>query len=224
MNVAQDVVKQLKDKGQVTRGWLGILIQDVNRELAESFNMEKPMGAVVLRIMEDSPAEKAKFKVGDVVVEFNGDTINHSSDLPIAVGSTPIGKKVPVKVIREGKPMTINVVIAQLPSEKELAQSDKPTPAEANKIGLVIEDLTTEQRQRLEIKSGGVFVKDVTDGPALDAGVRRGDIILKINNTDVQDGKQFRSLVKKLPRDRSLPILIQRRQAPMFLAIKIPKD
>lgn len=224
MNVAQDVVKQLKDKGQVTRGWLGILIQDVNRELAESFNMEKPMGAVVLRIMEDSPAEKAKFKVGDVVVEFNGETINHSSDLPIAVGSTPIGKKVPVKVIREGKPMTINVVIAQLPSEKELAQSDKPAPAESNKIGLVIEDLTNEQRQRLEIKSGGVFVKDVTDGPALDAGVRRGDIILKINNTDVQDTKQFRSLIIKLPRERALPILIQRRQSPMFLAIKIPKD
>jgi serine protease Do len=208
----------------VTRGWLGILIQDVNRELAESFNMEKPMGAVVLRVMEDSPAEKAKFKVGDVVVEFNGETINRSSDLPIAVGTTPIGKKVPVKVIREGKPMTINVVIAQLPSEKELAQSDKPAPAQANKIGLVIEDLTTEQRQRLEINSGGVFVKDVTDGPALDAGVRRGDVILKINNTDVQDTKQFRSLVKKLPRDRALPILIQRRQSPMFLAIKIPKD
>jgi serine protease Do len=224
MDVAQDVVKQLKDKGQVTRGWLGILIQDVNRELAESFNMDKPMGAVVLRIMEDSPAEKAKFKVGDVVVEFNGVTINRSSDLPLAVGSTPIGKKVPIKVIREGKPLTLNVVIAQLPSEKELALSDKPAPAVANKIGLVVEDLTNEQRQRLDVKDGGVFVKDVNDGPALDAGIRRGDVILKIDNKDVKDAKQFRSIVKNLPKDRSLPVLIQRRQSPIFLALKIPKN
>ena len=224
MNVAQDVVKQLKDKGQVTRGWLGILIQDVNRELAESFNMDKPMGAVVLRIMEDSPAEKAQFKIGDVVVEFNGVTINRSSDLPLAVGSTPIGKKVPIKVIREGKPITLSVVIAQLPSEKELALNDKPAPAVANKLGLVVEDLSNEQRQRLDIKSGGVFVKDVNDGPALDAGIRRGDVILKINNKDVQDAKQFRAIVKKLPRDRSLPVLIQRRQSPIFLALKIAKN
>ena len=224
MNVAQDVVKQLKDKGQVSRGWLGILIQDVNRELAESFNMERPMGAVVLKIMDDSPAQKAKFKVGDVVVEFNGQSIHRSSDLPIAVGSTPIGKKVPVKVIREGKKMTIDVVIAQLPSEKELAQTEKPVPAEANKLGLVVEELNDEQRKRLEIKSGGVFVKDVTDGPALDAGVRRGDVILKLNNTDVQNAKQFRSLVKQLPKERALPILIQRRESPMFLALKIPKE
>lgn len=225
MDVAQGVIKQLKETGQVSRGWLGILIQDVNRELAESFNMDTPMGAVVLRVLEDSPAEKAKFKTGDVVVEFNGNTIHRSSDLPIAVGNTPVGKKAPVKIIREGKAITLNVVIGELPSEKELAQSDKPsTPTNANKIGVVVEDLSSEQRRRLEIKSGGIFVKEVTDGAALDAGIRRGDIILKIDNKDVKDSKQFRALLDKLPKDRSLPILIQRRQSPIFLAIKIPKD
>lgn len=224
MEVAQDVIVQLRDKGQVTRGWLGILIQDVNRELAESFNMEKPMGAVVLRILDDSPAEKAKFHVGDVVVEFNGQTINRSSDLPLAVGNTPVGKKVKVKVIREGKPVALNVVIGELPSENELAQSETPKLVSENKIGVVVEELSGEQRRRMEIKSGGVFVKDVTDGPALDAGIRRGDVILKLDGHDIKDVKDFNAVVKKLPTERSLPVLVQRRTSPIFLAMKITKD
>ncbi len=224
MEVAQDVIVQLRDKGQVTRGWLGILIQDVNRELAESFNMEKPMGAVVLRVLDDSPAEKAKFHVGDVVVEFNGQTINRSSDLPLAVGNTPVGKKVKVKVIREGKPVALNVLIGELPSENELAQSETPKLVSENKIGVVVEDLSNDQRRRMEIKSGGVYVKDVTDGPALDAGIRRGDVILKLDGHDIQDVKDFNAVVKKLPTERSLPVLVQRRTSPIFLAMKITKD
>jgi len=224
MAVAPDVIVQLRDKGQVTRGWLGILIQDVNRELAESFNMEKPMGAVVLRVLDDSPAEKAKFQVGDVVVEFNGKSIDRSSDLPLAVGNTPVGKKVKVKVIREGKPVNLSVVIGELPSEKELAQNETPKSTAKNKIGVIVEEVSNEQRHRMEIKSGGVLVKEVTDGPALDAGIHRGDVILKIDGKDIKDVKQFNNIVKQLPSDRSLPVLVQRRQSPIFLALKITKD
>jgi serine protease Do len=224
MEVAQEVIVQLRDKGQVTRGWLGILIQDVNRELAESFNMEKPMGAVVLRILDNSPAEQAKFQVGDVVVEFNGVAINRSSDLPLAVGNTPVGKKAKVKVIREGKPISLNVVIGELPAESEIAQTEPPKSVTENKIGVAVEELSNEQRRRMEIKSGGVLVKDVTDGPALDAGIRRGDVILKIDGKDIKDVKDFNSIVKKLPTDKSLPVLVQRRQSPLFLALKIEKD
>lgn len=225
INIAQNVVRQLKDKGQVSRGWLGILIQDVNRELAESFNMDKPMGAVVLRVMENSPAEKADLKIGDVVVAFNGKTIHRSSDLPLAVGMTEVGSVAKVKVIREGKPMTLKVKIGELPSEQQLAQGgSEKAPAKVNKMGLIVEDLSSEQRRRLEIKSGGVFVKDVSDGPALDAGIRRGDVILKIDNKDITDAKQFRKLVKNLPKGRSLPVLIQRRDSPLFLALKLAKD
>jgi len=211
----------LKNKGRVTRGWLGILIQDVNRELAESFGMKQPKGAVVLRILEDSPASKAGFKVGDVVVDFNGVSINRSSDLPIAVGSTKTGSKVKVKVIREGKTKTLKVVIEELPSEEELAVSKPNQPAKLNRIGATVRDLTDEQRNNLNIQKGGVYVENIGKGPARESGIKTGDVILKLNGIDINNAQHFRSIVKKLPEDKSLPILIQRRASPIFLVIKI---
>ncbi len=224
MKVAVEVVEQLKNKGKVTRGWLGILIQDVNRELAESFGMKQPKGAVVLRILDDSPASKAGFKVGDVVVDFNGVSINRSSDLPIAVGSTKTGSKVKVKVIREGKSKTLNVVIEELPSEEELAVTKPDQPAKLNRIGATVNDLTEEQRNNLNIQKGGVYVQKVSKGPAREAGIKSGDVILKLNSIDITDAKQFRSIVKKLPEGKALPILIQRRASPIFLVIKIKEE
>ena len=221
VNVAVDVVKQLKDKGWVTRGWLGILIQDVNRELAESFGMKKPMGAVVLKIMDNSPASKAGFEVGDVVTEFDGKTIYRSSDLPIAVGSTPVGTRVKVKVIREGKTRVLRVTVAELPSEDELAETKPERPSKINRIGAVVEDLTNDQREALDIPSGGVLVTEVKKGPAREAGIRPRDVILKINNKDIKNSQHFRELLKRLPAGKSLPILIQRQSAPIFLAIKL---
>jgi serine protease Do len=223
MNVATDVVKQIKETGHVTRGWLGILIQDINRELAESFGMKKPMGAVVLKIMDNSPAQKAGFKIGDVVIEFNGKKINRSSDLPIAVGRSPIGKAAKVKVIREGKTIELNVRIAELPPEDQLAAAtNDEEPTKSNRLGVAVEDLSTDQRHRYDVKKGGVIVKQVSDGPALDAGIHRGDVLLKINHQDIKNAKHFRKLIDKLPKGKPLPILIQRRGSPVFLAIKIP--
>ena len=223
IKMAIDVSKQLRETGHVSRGWLGILIQDVNRELAESFGMKKPMGAVVLRILENSPAAAAGFKIGDVVIEYDGTTINRSSDLPIAVGSTPVGQRVKVKVIREGKTVELKVKIAELPAEDELASTVQPDkPSEVNRLGLSVENLSSEQRKRLEIDKGGVVVTQVGEGAALDAGIRRGDVILKLNHQDVRDSTHFSSIVSGLPRNKSLPVLIQRESSPIFLAIKIP--
>ena len=224
MKVAIEVVEQLKSKGRVTRGWLGILIQDVNRELAESFGMKQPKGAVVLRILENSPASKAGFKVGDVVVDFNGVNINRSSDLPIAVGSTKTGSKVKVKVIREGKTKTLKVVIEELPSEEELADSKPNKPSKLNRIGATVSDLSEEQRSTLNIPTGGVYVQKTGKGPSRESGIKTGDVILKLNGVDIKNAKQFRSIVKKLPTDKSLPILIQRRASPIFLVIKINEE
>ncbi|MBI3561347.1 MAG: DegQ family serine endoprotease [Gammaproteobacteria bacterium] len=227
INVAMDVVKQIKEKGKVTRGWLGILIQDVNRELAESFGMDKPMGAAVLRVLENSPAEKAGFKVGDVVVEFDGKTIHTSSDLPLAVGSTPIGKKVKVKIIRDGKPTSLTVKIAELPAEDQLAErggggdnDSEEKPAEVNRLGLSVEELSADIRTREEIKQGGVVVTKVSDGPASDAGIHRGDIILKLNNQDVKGVANFREIVEALPKGKSVAVLIQRHRSPMYIPLK----
>jgi len=225
IDVAMDVVAQLKEKGKVARGWLGILIQDVNRELAESFGMDDPRGAVVLQVVPDSPAEKAGFKVGDVVVEFNGKKIIRSSDLPLAVGQAPIDVKARVKLIREGKSKTLSVVIAELPPEDVLAEND-PTATQKGKesrLGLVLEDLTAEQRQRLQLGDRGIVVRGVENGPARDAGIRRGDVILMLDNRDIKNIKQFKKLVKGLKKGKSTPVLVQRGNAPIFLPLKVPE-
>ena len=226
VDVAIDVVQQLKTKGKVSRGWLGILIQDVNRELAESFGMKQPRGAVVLRVLPDSPAAKAGFKVGDVVVDFNGNKIIRSSDLPLAVGQTAIGSKSNVTVIREGKNKTLRVTIAELPSEEELADQ-RPVEkgkAESDKLGLRVQSLTAEQRKQLDLGKRGVVVRSVESGPGRSAGIRPGDVILMINNQDVTSAEQFAKLVKQLPEGKSVPVLIQRGEAPVFLPLKIPEE
>jgi serine protease Do len=226
VDVAIDVVQQLKTKGKVSRGWLGILIQDVNRELAESFGMKQPRGAVVLRVLPDSPAAKAGFKVGDVVVDFNGNKIIRSSDLPLAVGQTAIGSKSNVTVIREGKNKTLRVTIAELPSEEELADQ-RPAEkgkAESDKLGLRVQSLTAEQRKQLDLGKRGVVVRSVESGPGRSAGIRPGDVILMINNQDVTSAEQFAKLVKQLPEGKSVPVLIQRGEAPVFLPLKIPEE
>lgn len=225
IDVAMDVIEQLKSKGRVVRGWLGILIQDVNRELAESFGMEKPMGAVVLKVLPDSPAEKAGFKIGDVVVKFDKKKIHRSSDLPLAVGQTPVNETVKVYVIREGKSKTLKVTIGELPKEEELAkQNGKPGKAKTDRLGIAVKDLTAEQRNQLGLKKRGILVAQVVKGPAREAGIRRGDVILMLDNKDVKNSKQFRNQVKSLTAGKSVPILIQRGDSPIFLALKIPKE
>ena len=224
IDMAMDVMQQLKEKGHVTRGWLGILIQDINRELAESFGMKHPRGAVVLKVLPDSPALKAGFKVGDVVIKFSNKNIHNSADLPLAVGQTPVDKEVEVKIIREGKQKTLHVTVGELPSEEELSKSDTaPDKHISNRLGVKVKALTQEQREQLEIKDRGVVVTAVEKGPAYEAGVRKGDVILMLNNEDVKTTKQFYRLAKKLPDGKSVPVLIQRRKAPIFLALKIPK-
>jgi len=224
VDVALDVIEQLKTKGHVSRGWLGILIQDVNRELSESFNMERPMGAVVLKVLPDSPAAKAKFHVGDVVVEYDGKTIHRSSDLPLVVGRTPIGKKVKVKVIREGKSKRLSVVIDELPAEEQLASADTQTKqAKENKLNMTVTEVNDELYKKLELSHRGVLVKDVKKGAAVEAGIRRGDIILIINNKKVMGLKSFNKILDDLPSGKAIPVLIQRGRSPVFLAVKIPE-
>ena len=225
IDLAMDVVNQIKTKGKVSRGWLGILIQDVTRELAESFGMDRPGGALVAQVLPDSPAQKAGIKVGDVVLEFNGVTITDSASLPPMVGRTHIGDEVQVKLIRNGKPLTVKVRIGELPPEDDVklvgpAEKDK---ASNNRLGAVVSDLTSEQKQALEGKKSGVYVEDVKGGPARNAGLRRGDVILMINNVDVKNLAHFQQLVKDLPAGKSVPMLVLRGSGPVFLALKMPE-
>lgn len=222
IDLAMEVIDQLKNKGSVTRGWLGILIQDVTRELAESFGMDRPGGALVAQVLADSPAEKAGIKVGDVVTEFNNTPITDSASLPPIVGRLQVGQEASVKILRDGKARTVRVKIGELPPEEDIKLADTGHEgAGDNRLGAVVSDLTAEQRGALEKKKSGVFVEDVNDGPARSAGLRRGDIILMLNNVDVKNVNHFRQLAKDLPAGKSIPMLVQRGSGPMFLALKI---
>ena len=221
IDVAKGIVEQLKRNGHAKWGWLGVLIQDVNKELAESFGMEKPMGAVVLKVMDDTPAKKAGIEVGDVITHFNSVAINRSSDLPLAVGRSSIGSKVNVRIIRDGKQKRLKVKIAELPEEDELAQkNDKPKETKSNRLKIEVATLTKEQRQRANVDNG-LLVQQVEEGPASKAGIRSGDILLKLNGQKINNTKQFLNIVKSLPDDKWVRVLIQRGGSPQFLPLKI---
>jgi serine protease Do len=224
INVVNDVYRQLRDTGRVSRGWLGVLIQDVTRELAESFGMERPQGALVAKILPDSPAAKAGLEVGDVIVSFDGRAIGFSSDLPPMVGGTQAGRTVPMEIIRRGRKSTIRIVVAELPAEEQIAAAGGgAAPGVQNSLQIIVRDLTEEEGRQLE-QSRGVVVEKVLPGPAASAGVRDGDLILLINNTKVENVAQFDELMNGLPADKSIPMLVQRRGNPIFLAFRLGKE
>jgi serine protease Do len=222
MDVAINVVEQIKTKGIVSRGWLGVQIQNVTRELAESFNMDRPYGALIAKVIPDSPAEQAGLQIGDVIIEFDGHEVDRSGELPPLVGITPIGEKVKVKIIRAGNKQSIKVIVDLLPTEAALASAKKPKK-ELNRLAIIVSDPTAEQRKRLEISKHGVLVQSVKQGPAQHVGIQQGDIILRIQNNVVRDVADFDKIVKELPAGQSIAVLIQRRGSPIFLALKINK-
>ena len=225
VDVAKNVIDQLKDRGYVSRGWLGVLIQDVTRELAESFGMDKPSGALVAKVLDDSPAADAGLKVGDVIVEFEGHEIAYSSELPPLVGRTAVNSVASVKVLRDGKLRNIKVKIAELPKEEAISQATGGVPEklQTNRIGVKVSDLSDEQRKELEVQSNGVLVEDIVHGAAQEAGIRKGDVILKLNHEDVKDSRQFEQLVDALPAGKAVPVLVQRGGNPLFLPLKVPE-
>jgi serine protease Do len=224
MDVVMNVVAQIKDKGYVSRGWLGVAIQDVTHELAESFGLDKPQGAIVSRVIPDSPASKADFQPGDVILKFNGKTINSSSALPPIVGRTEIGKSVPVDIMRNNKHKTITVVVEQLPEEEKLAKNTAHSGGFVDsKLKIELIDLTQQQQEEFNLTEG-VVVADVEQGPASEAGIRRGDLLISINNNKIKNAKHFLELSEQLPTDKAIPVLVQRGKGALFLALKIEKE
>lgn len=224
MDVVMNVVEQIKKSGKAAHGWLGVQIQDVTRELAESFGMKKPHGALVSKVMPGSPAEKAKLQIGDIITEFNGHSIENSGDLPPMVGMTPINDKATLKVIRQGNEETVTFNIGLLPDQIDKvaeAKTEKPKPT--NRVGASVSDLTAEEREILQVIKDGVLVQNVGTGPAKNAGIQPGDVILRIGNDVIRDVADFEKIVKNLPVGKSVAVLVQRRGSPAFLALKIDK-
>ena len=223
IDVAMNVVEQIKSKGKVSRGWLGVQIQDVTRQLAESFNMDRPHGALVAKVIPGGPAEKAGLQIGDIIVEFNGQVIETSGELPPRVGVFPIDEKAKLKIIRQGEKQELSVKIGLLPNQASAQAKEASVEVASNRLGVVVSDLTAEQRQQLQVEKNGVLVQKVGKGIAMDNGIQPGDVILRIQNNVIHDSAEFNHLLAKLPANKSIAMLVQRNGSPIFLAFKFEK-
>ncbi|MBE0509247.1 MAG: DegQ family serine endoprotease [Chromatiales bacterium] len=226
IDVAMDVVTQLKEQGHVTRGWLGVLIQDVTRDLAESFGLQRPMGALVAQVMDGSPAAKAGVQAGDVILAFNGQEVNTSAELPPLVGRARVGQDAQLRVLRDGKTRNLKVRIAELPSDatEPQASPSRPSQPETDRLGLAVKPLNDAQRKELGIDKGGVLIERIEDGPAASAGLSRGDVITRLNNRPVESERDYQRILEALPAGRSVPVLIIRGGSPRFFALRIPAE
>ena len=222
IDVAMEVVAQLKDKGAVARGWLGVLIQRVDRDLAESFGMDRAAGALVTQVFANSPASKGGLREGDIIVSFDGKPIDLSSDLPHVVGRTRAESEVDVVVVRGNKRQTLKVKVGLLDVADIQAPGGPGIIDNSNLLGLDVRDLSADEQAALGLGKGLLVVR-VTDGPGRAAGISRGDVITTINSEWVGSAKSFGEMVEKLPRDVAIPVRIVRNQRPEFLVIKVPQ-
>jgi serine protease Do len=215
IDVAMKVEKQLLDHGKVSRGRLGVMIQPMTQELAASFGLDKPVGALVSEVEKGSPAEKAGIQPGDVILKFNGKAIDRSQDLPPLVADTNPGSTTQVELWRDKKSKTTAVRIAEMNTAE--ASDNAPQPSKL-KLGLAVRPLTEEEKRDADIAQG-LVVENVTDGPAARAGIRSGDVILSVNGEKISNVDQLRALVAK---DKgSLALLVMRGERKMFVPIQI---
>jgi serine protease Do len=224
IDVAIDVSNQLKANGKITRGWLGIAIQEITKELAESFSMKNTNGALVAGVEKNGPADKGGLEAGDVITKFDGKPIGVSADLPRAVGATKPGKIAAVEILRKGSVKTLNIGVGEMPSDgsETAAPSTKPNgKVEANKIGLTLKELTVQQKKKLNGKNGLLVVESV--GAAAQAGIRRGDVILGLNNNESQSVEQFNKQINAVAAGKAVAVLVQRGEATLYVPIKVSK-
>ncbi|MBB1125344.1 Do family serine endopeptidase [Thiospirillum jenense] len=226
IEVVMDVVHQLSTRGRVSRGWLGVLIQDVTRELAETFSMPQPRGALVTQVLPDSPAMQAGIQVGDIILSFNRKPVDMSSALPPLVGQTPVGSQAQIEVLRIGKVLPLTLVLSELPDESsELIGDEEDTiPPVLDLLGLAVRDLNAEQRAQLDIKVGGILVDVVSTGAAETAGIRVGDVLLTFDQLPIDNVAHWQQLLTnaKTKAGRAVAVLVQRGDGRLFYPVRMP--
>ena len=220
IHLAKSILGQLKEKGKVTRGWLGVYIQRLTPDMAETLSVPGKKGALVADVTKGGPAEKAGLRSGDVIVSFDGKDVSDEHDLPQIVASTKPGKNVEVTVIRDGKEGKIPVTIAEM--EPESGQTHAGGPDLSKGLGLTVQDITPEVARHLDIENRkGVLVSSVESGsPAEDAGFREGDVIRAINRISVKDSREFEQLMMKVKEEKTVLFLVERGEGRIFLAVK----
>ncbi len=222
VNVVQSVVEQLQEQGFVSRGWLGVVIQDVNRDLAKSFGLDSPAGALIAQVNRGSPAADAGLKTGDVILSFNGQPVAESSDLPALVGSTRPGNTVDVELLRSRKTMTLPVTIRELRENRAEADSTEESTAKTKMLGLSLRSMTEDEMAERGVESG-LLVTDVdTNGVAAAAGVAVGDVVISYNNATLSAPADLRQLIDDSSSGESVALLISRNKNPQFVALTLP--
>jgi serine protease Do len=218
VNMAREIVPQLKAEGRVTRGWLGVKIQPVDADIARSLGLADAKGALVAEVFADSPAAKAGVHVGDVIVGFDGTDVVKSADLPALVASTPVGKSARLVVVRGGDRLTLEVEVAKLADDVETAR-----PVRAASLGLTVQDITADIARELGLEkgAGGVVVTSVAkDSPAAAAGLEPGDMVISVANEPVTNAEGFRALLDNAPADRGILMLVRRGDQTLFRVLK----
>ena len=216
IDVAMEVADQLKRGGKISRGWLGVVIQEVTADLAESFGLDRPRGALIAQVQADGPAAKAGLQAADVILTFDGKLVEDSGDLPRMVGMAKPGTKIPLQVWRRGKSQTVLVELGELPGEETLAGKSGKTYSQG---GLALSELPADQRRELKIDYG-LLVEEVA-GDAARAGIRVGDVILAVNNGKVATVEAFRKAIATVPKGKSAAILVRRGEGSLYIPLKI---
>lgn len=221
IDVAMEVAEQLKDEGFVRRGWLGVIIQEVNKDLAESFGLDRPAGALVARVLPGSPAQAGGLQEGDVITAFNGRDIVLSSDLPHMVGRVRPGDDARLSVVRGGRDIVVRLEIGQLPEEGQMQTAQRPSTRSAeNRLAIEIQPLTDDLREKWDVQSG-IVVERVSKGPGAQAGLQSGDIITMMHGKRIASLRDFKRVVADLPTGRAVPMRVIRRGSPLYLPLKL---
>ena len=222
IDLAMDVADQLRETGEVSRGWLGVLIQEVDRDLAESFGLDKPMGALVAQVQSGSPAAEAGLQPGDVIIAFNGREIQRSAQLPKWVGALKAGTEAEMTVVRDGDEKTLEVTVGELPDNPQAGMTGQPDQAqgESDKLGLEVRAASAAELARVKADHG-VVITGVQDGPAARAGLSSGDLLVSLNGKPVDSLDAYREIAADLPDEGSVPALVNRDGNARFVAIKL---
>jgi len=224
INVALDVADQLRDDGRVSRGWLGVMIQPVSRDLAESFGMDSPEGALIADLDPQGPAARGGLQAGDVILAVNGEEVESSSTLPRLIGRVSPGNEVELTLLRDGTRREETLTVGDWPDSQGEAsggQDSEPAPA---RLGIAVEPLDDGARRDLDIE-GGVRVSEVNPrGAAAAAGIRPGDILVSLDHRQVANPEQLAEVVAELPDDRAIPVRLYRGGRSLFVALRLSRD
>jgi len=219
IDVAINVVEQLKSNGKVIRGWLGIAIQEITKELSESFGMKDTKGALIANVEKGSPAEKGGLLLGDIIIRFNKNEIIVSSDLPKYVGTTKPFAKVPVEIQRKGKKVVLNLAVGEMPTDGNVVAPKKNNPKEVNRIGLALKQLSADDMKKTNGRNGLLVLS--TQGESVAAGIRPGDVILALNNSAVKTIAIFNQELRRVPKGKTIALLVYRKGDTLYVPIRI---